>query len=91
MMYKQDGLWCVINPLQSHLHITWEPIELYKHPADYFPCDIIAIDMRVKQRQRIPSLFSCVEVVRAVLGLHGWYLTPVGLYKQLIKIGGHIE
>lgn len=91
LMYQQDGLWCVVNPLHTHLHITWEPVELYAHPVDYYPCDIIALDVRVRHRQRWPSLFSCVEVVRAVIGLQGWYLTPVGLWKHLIKIGGKVE
>ena len=46
-----------------------------------------------KQKKLIISHFanyipSCVTCSKAVLGVRGWNLTPFGLYKKLLKLGG---
>ncbi len=91
VMIKSDGgqFWTIINPLCSHTHIETVLVDDYPHPrcytGDYAVIVPIVADIDLSQRRWSICVFSCVEVVKSLLGIKSFRtLTPYQLYR-LIK------
>lgn len=79
--------WICIDPLSNYMEVNVQNV----------PCDfdlaqwmrkrghtIIAADITHKEKQAPWMLFSCVEAVKRVLGIHSCFIiTPWQLYKHL--------
>lgn len=88
VLLRQDGLWLRVDPLAAHTEIEALALPpLYDLPAWYEAqgCRVVPVSLRRGHRRPAPvALFSCVEAVKRVLGLHApAVLTPWQLYRHL--------
>ncbi len=80
--------WISIDPLSCHTEI------MVHHLTPDFDLPswlrrrnlkVVAADITPQQRQAPVSLYSCVESVKRILGVHDfWVMTPHQLYRRLI-------
>lgn len=81
--------WIELDPRGDGLHVSAEvsaPFDL----AGYYRAQgyvVVAASVAVtRRRYALPWAFTCVETVKRVLGLQGWWLwTPWQLYRHLEK------
>ena len=94
-MRETDGgfLWQVIDPTQSHIHLSLVSTNDFPHPRLYAGADavIIPVTVHISRKSKMARLcvFNCVEVIKGVLGIKDFFIhTPYQLYKYLINKGG---
>ena len=99
ILYKDGGKWIELNP-RNHA------LEAFILPYDPKKVDVPALihkdhghpflRLKIEQRGRKqPNLnifrtIHCVNVVKYILGIRVWALTPYQLYKRLSKMPSHI-
>jgi hypothetical protein len=80
--------WKVINNHRSHLQVDMEPKSLYPTVRDYCGdgAKIITIRSAVDLHKPLQflNIFTCVDVVKGVLGINSFFLwTPKQLFRRL--------
>lgn len=83
-----DGrAWIELDPRGDGLHVSAEVAAEFDLAAHYRALGYAVIETSVAAARRpyaLPWAFTCVETVKRVLGLHGWWLwTPYQLYRRL--------
>jgi len=80
--------WRVINGRRSHLQVDVEPKSLYPTIKDY--CEegstvvTVQADININRSLQFFNIFTCVDVVKAVLGINSFFIwTPKQLYRRL--------
>jgi len=83
-----DGrAWIVLDPRGDGLRVSAEVAAAADLAGHYRALGYAVVATRpatAAQRYRLPWAFTCVETVKRVLGLHGWWVwTPWQLYRRL--------
>jgi len=93
-----DGrAWIVVDPCSDGTRVSAEvpaEIDLAAHYRGYGYAVVEADLAQSQRRYRLPWAFTCVEAVKRILGIHGWWLwTPHQLYQRLEKDdhGKHLQ
>lgn len=80
--------WVTLDPLSPHTELAVQPVEPGFDLAGWFRArGLTVVEAPVRRGHRNPAplaLFTCVEAVKRVLGLHApFVLTPFQLYRRL--------
>jgi len=83
-----DGrAWIVIDPCSDGLRIVADVAAQMDLGTHYRNLGFTVAETAVSRRRRsyrVPWAFTCVEAVKRILCIHGWWLwTPYQLYRQL--------
>jgi hypothetical protein len=83
-----DGrAWIELDPRGDGLRVSAEvaaAVDLAAHYRALGYAVVVTQPAAATQRYRLPWVFTCVETVKRVLGLLGWWLwTPYQLYRHL--------
>ncbi|OSQ39789.1 hypothetical protein TMES_07575 [Thalassospira mesophila] len=86
----ENGQWIYLNPASHQLQCElWQFSALFD-PAAYYrgqghQCLWVSLPDDVAKKVRL-GMFSCVEVVKRLLGISAWYvMTPAGLHRYLVN------
>ncbi|WP_339779922.1 hypothetical protein [uncultured Thalassospira sp.] len=86
----ESGQWIYLNPASHQLQCElWQFSALFD-PAAYYRgqghcCVWVTLPDDAAKKVRL-GMFSCVEVVKRLLGISAWYvMTPAGLYRYLVN------
>jgi hypothetical protein len=86
---NDERAWIVLDPRGDGLRVSAEVAATVDLAAHYRALGYIVVATRpadAARCYRLPWAFTCVETVKRVLGLHGWWLwTPYQLYRRLEK------
>lgn len=88
---NDDRAWMVIDPRSNTVDIRAEVDADYDLAAFYRLQGFTVVEAQTAgARRRYPVwFFTCVEAVKRILGLQGWWIwTPYQLYKHLEKRNG---
>lgn len=81
-----------VDPMSWVLAAGWDPQPVGDKLAWWVRergATIIAIPCEIHRRPRLPFLLTCVEVIRHLTGVGGWFCwTPGQLYRALVRAGG---
>lgn len=86
-----DGTyWITMDPLASHTEIKVQDVDgSFDLPNFYRSQGDIVLQAPVKhqfQKQAPPGIFSCVEAIKRLIGLHKIFvITPHQLYRHILK------
>lgn len=91
-MKKSPGgnFWIIVNHAISGTRIMMESITEYPHPRVYAGINAVILKIEThidnKKQQSWLCFFSCVDVVKSLLGIkNALVFTPYQLYKYLIS------
>lgn len=81
-----------VDPMSWVLAVSWDPQPVGDKLAWWVRergATIVGMPCDIRRRPRLPFLLTCVEVVRHLTGVGGWFCwTPGQLYRALIRAGG---
>jgi len=84
------GRWLTLDPLSPHTELAIQPVDAAFDLAGWFRdrgLTVVETTLdRSRSRPAPVALFTCVEAVKRVLGLHApFILTPYQLYRHLAR------
>lgn len=86
-LVARDRQWLLIDPLAGHLQIETLSVPSHVNVPDWYRDQgfaVIETIARKPGRQAPPALFTCVEAMKRLVGLHApLILTPHQLYRHL--------
>lgn len=89
MVKEEEGLWLIVNSMNSFTHYSVELVQDYPHIRMLCPNAVILPVTTVinpLNYQWHLGIHSCVDVAKGILGVRGFFIwTPYQLYKYLIS------
>lgn len=78
--------WLTVDPLYSHTHIALVNKKVDLLGKALSDSRVVLVENLIKENA-IPKIlpFSCVSVVKSLLGIHDYSITPFQLYKNLLR------